>query len=436
MLSSDLIAGVLGIFVLFLLILLRVPIAFAFLIVGTSGVIYIAGFPAALQALMGRSWGWGANFIMLAIPLFILMGSFCFYGGISRDLYDVLYKLIGRWPGGLAMATVGACGAFAAVSASSLATTAAIGKVAYGEMRRFNYSPRLATGCIAAGGTLGSLIPPSILFIIYGVITDSSVGQLFMAGIFPGILEVLSYAFIIYIMARVRPSLAPPGPSFTWKERLIVLPRLLPAAGLSFLVVGGIYGGVFTPSEAAAVGAFTAFLYLVVGKRFTRQSFIESLVEAGRITGMLFLIIIGAMVFNTFMALSGLATLVSNWVIGLAAPGLLTVGLMLLLYIPLGMFMEAIAMISLTLPFFVPVFLAQGFSLIWIGVLVIRLIEIASITPPVGLTVFVMSAVAKDVPMDEIFRGVLPFFIMDILMVAILVFFPQISLFIPSTMMK
>jgi len=424
--------GILAVVVFFLLVMLRVPLAFAFFIVSASGIIYLVGLPGFLHSFVGSTWSWGTNFVMLAVPLFILMGSFAFHGGLSRDLYEVLFKLIGRLPGGLALASVGACAGFAACSGSSMATVASVGKVSYGEMRRFNYSPRLATGCIAAGGTLGTIIPPSTLLIIYGMLTNTSVGALFMAGIFPGLIIAGLYGSVILIRAIRSPSLAPRGPYVPWKERLVLLPRLLPAAVLVAIIIGGIYGGVFTPSEAAAVGSFVTFVYWVARKRFTLPVFIESLVEAARFTGMIFLVIFGAMLFNRLVAISGLAALMSNWLLGLSVPSTFYVIMLLLLYLPLGMFMDCVGMVVLTLPFFMPIFVASGLNFVWLGVLIVRAMEIGNMTPPLGLNVYIIHGVAKDVPLGECFRGIMPFVLVDVAAIAIFVAFPQISLFIPG----
>lgn len=428
--------GVLGILAFLLLVALRVPLAFGFLLVGTFGSFYLAGFSATMHILVGTSVSWAANFLMLSIPLYILMGTFAFHGGISRDLFAVTRKLMGGLPGGLAMATIGGCGGFAACSASSLATAAAMGKVTYPEMRAYNYSPRLSAGCIAAGGELGTLIPPSNLFIIYALITDTSIGKLFMAGVLPGIMMVSLYILVIYIWVTMNPSLAPRAPSVPWKERLSLLPRLGPAALLVITVLGGIYGGVFTPSEAAAVGSLVAFLYVVATRRLSWQIMKDSLLETASITGMIFLLIIGALVFNVFVALSGLPSEIAGWLIRANMPGFSGIIVLLLLYLFLGCFMDAVGMVLLTMPFFLPVFQISGVNLIWLGVLVVRLMEIASITPPYGLNVFVVAGVAKDVPINTIFRGVAPFLIADIIGTALLVAFPQISLFLPNSMMR
>lgn len=431
---SPFVVCLIGIGFLFLLIALRMPLAFAFISVGFLGLLYSHGPSAALLTLAQKPYETVVHFGYVAIPLFILMGFFCFYAGISRDLYSFFYKWIGGIPGGLAMATVTSCGAFAAVSGSSVATAAAMGSVTLPEMKRYNYSPRLATGCVAAGGTIGALIPPSILFIIYGVLTGTSIGKLFMAGFFPGLLEVLLYCSVIYALVKRYPDLAPPAPSTPWRERFVAVRTVWPVAILAFLVLGGIYSGIFTATESAAMGAFAAFLFLLGKRQLTRQNFVSALLDTANTACMVFFLIVGAMIFNLFLTLSGFPLQVSKWLVSLPLSSYSILALMLFIYLPLGCFMDCVGMVLVTLPVFLPVMKALGFDPIWIGVLIVRVMEIALITPPLGLNVFVIRGIAKEVPLGEIFLGIMPFFFADILSLVILVAFPQISLFLPRLM--
>lgn len=428
--------GMVGLAAVVVLILVGMPIAIAFIVTSFFGLAYLNSFPAAIHVIVTAPYGTSAYFPFLAIPLFILMGNICYYGNISEDIYTFLHRWVGRFPGGLAMATVGACTAFGAISASSMATSAAVGKVTYAEMRRYKYDARLATGVIAASGGIGSMIPPSIIFILFGILANENIGRLFMAGILPGICEALIYMVMIYVLARRNPALAPRGPSFNLKQRLSAIPRLIPGAVLALTVLGGIYGGVFTPSEAAAIGVSLAFIYSMAIGRLNRENITSALLETGRITAMVFLVLFGATMFNTFMATSGLPMALSESLIGLHFTPLITLVFILLLYVLLGMFMDAMGMMLLTLPIFLPVYQSFEFNLIWIGVLTVRMVELGSITPPLGLHVFVVAGIAQDIKVEDIFRGIIPFALIGVVNVAILVMFPQLSLWLPATMGK
>jgi len=434
-LSPELV-GTVGLAVLVVLILVGMPIAIAFIVTSFFGLAYLNSFPAAIHVIVTAPYGTSAYFPFLAIPLFILMGNICYYGNISEDIYTFLHRWVGKFPGGLAMATVGACTAFGAISASSMATSAAVGKVTYAEMRRYKYDTRLATGVIAASGGIGSMIPPSVIFILFGILANENIGKLFMAGILPGICEALIYMVMIYVLARRNPALAPRGPSFDLKHRLSAIPRVIPGAVLALTVLGGIYGGVFTPSEAAAIGVSLAFIYALAIGRLNRENITSALLETGRIAAMVFFVLIGATMFNTFMATSGLPVALSESLVSLHFTPLITLVLILLLYVVLGMFMDAMGMMLLTLPIFLPVYQSFEFNLIWIGVLTVRMVELGSITPPLGLHVFVVAGIAQDIRVEDIFRGVIPFALIGVVNIAILVMFPQLSLWLPATMGK
>jgi tripartite ATP-independent transporter DctM subunit len=372
---------------------------------------------------------------MLAVlPLFVLMGQFAFQSGISEELYRTAYKWIGKQPGGLALATNIACTGFAACSGSSLASAATMAVVAVPEMRRYNYDPRLATGCVAAGGTLGILIPPSIIFIIYGLITETSIGKLFVAGIFPGLLLSAMFMGLIFYMCWRNPKLGPPGPHFSWGERIRSLKGVWGMLTLFGLVVGGLYVGIFTPNEAAAIGAFMAFLITAVRGRLTWSTLRATLKSTVQTTAMIFLIVIGAQIFNSFLTLSGIPRLLAESIAGIPLPPYAILTIILLIYIPLGMIMDSLPMILLTLPTVFPLVVNLGFDPIHFGVMIVLMCELANITPPVGMNLYIVHGVVRDVPIEEIAIGIIPFAIVMMVCLAVLVVVPEISLFLPRLM--
>jgi len=372
---------------------------------------------------------------MSTLALFMAMGLFCFYAGLSKDIYYTLQKWIGHLPGGLAMATCGACGAFAAVCGSGLANAVAMGTVALPEMRRYKYDDGLACGCIAAGGTLGILIPPSIPMIIYAGLTEESIGQLFMAGIFPGLITVIAMIIITYVRVKRNPSLAPPAPSTTFKEKLFALQGTWGILLLFVLVMGGIYMGVFTPTEAAGVGAFGALMIGFIKRKFNRQKIQDALADATKNTVMMFFMLIGAGIFGYFLTISQIPFKLADLVVALPVPNIVTLLIILLVYLVLGCFMPVIASIILTLPILFPIIVAMGFDPIWYGILMIKMAEVGGITPPLGMVVFVLAGVAKDVPVSTVFRGAVPFLIADAVCVAALLLVPDIALFLPRMML-
>jgi len=426
--------GLIAIVILCILLISRMPIGFAMAVVGIAGFAYLGGINAAHGVLRTTPYATFADYGLSVIPLFILMGQFCFFAGLSKDLYDTAYSWLGQLPGGLGMATVGACTGFAAVSGSSLATAATMGAVALPEMRRYKYDPALATGCVAAGGSIGILIPPSIVFILYGIITEQSIGKLFLAGLIPGLLESVSYIITIYILCKINPRLGPRSPKMSFIQKIASLKNTWVVLLLFVLVMGGLYMGVFSPTEAAGVGAFGAFIFGIARRRFSWQTFNSSLIEAGKTTAMLFIIILGATILNHFLALSRLPFELAHITAGIVANRYIILGGILLIYFVLGCVMDSVAIMILITPIFFPVVISLGFNPIWFGVLMVRACEIGMITPPVGLNVFVLRGVAKDVPMYTIFRGVIPFLIADIFNVALLIAIPQLSLLLPSLM--
>ncbi len=432
---SRITVGYIGIVILLILLALRTPIAFAMAGVGFLGLIYLSGMRAGFTALEIVPFTTTANYTLSCVPLFVLMGLFCFHSGISQDLYQSAYKWLGQLPGGLAMATVAACAGFAAVSGSSMATAATMGTVALPEMKRYDYDSELATGSVAAGGTLGILIPPSLGFILYAILTEQSIGKLFMAGILPGVLLAALFIVLIYVRARHNIKLGPPGPRTSILEKAASLKNTWGMLTLFVLVMGGIYMGIFTPTEAAGIGAFGAFIFAIVKRQLNRQNLMLALLETGRVAGMFLFILVGAMIFSYFLAVTQLPFELANFVTSLPMSRFAILAGILFIYLVLGCIMEITSALVLTLPIFFPAVIALGFDPIWFGVLMVLVQELGLITPPVGLNVFVLSGVAKDVPMSTIFRGVVPFVIVMIIFGVILIVFPQISLFLPNVMM-
>ena len=426
--------GVIGLVILFVLLLSRMPIGLVMALVGFTGFAIIAGFGDALGILGTVPYATFANYNMSIIPLFILMGAFCYYSGLSKDLYDSVHAWIGHFRGGLSMATVGACAGFAAVSGSSLATAATMGTVALPEMKRYGYYNRLATGAVAAGGTIGILIPPSIVLILYAVITEQSIGKLFLAGIIPGVLEAIFYLLTIYILCRFNPRLGPPGPGTSFKQKVVSLSNSWIVLVLFVLIMGGLYLGWFSPIEASGIGAFGAFIFALLRKKLPWQSFKESLFDTGKTTVMIFIILLGAMIFGYFLAVSRIPYELASTISALPVNEYVILAIILIFYLFLGAVMDSLAMMLLTVPIFFPLILELGFDPVWFGILIVRVCEIGLITPPVGLNVYIIRGVAKDVPMQTIFSGIAPFLVADVLHVILLVAFPQITLFLPNLM--
>jgi C4-dicarboxylate transporter DctM subunit len=423
--------GLGAVLLLFLFLAGGLPIAFSLGIAGLIGFCCFGGLRAGLSQLELVPFGVGSEYILSVVPLFLLMGQFSYASGLSRDLYATSYAWLGHLPGGLAMATVAGCAAFAAISGSSVATAVTIGAVALPAMRSYRYDPRLALGSIAAGGTIGILIPPSIVFILYGILTEQSIGKLFMAGFLPGLLSVVLYMLTIAVLVSLNPSLGPPGPRTTLAEKLRSLRKTWGMLALFVLVLGGIYLGFFTPTEAGAVGACGAFVMAAARRKITWRSLRSCLLETGRTTATLVIIFVGAMLFNYFLALTNLPLKLAAIIVDHSAGRTATLCAILAVYLLLGSIMDPGSMIILTIPIFYPIIQALGFDPIWFGVLVVVLAEIGCITPPVGINVFAVKGVDPEVPLATVFRGVLPFWAADILRLALLIVFPRISLFLP-----
>jgi tripartite ATP-independent transporter DctM subunit len=428
------IVGIIVLLILFLFIFLRIPIGISMAVTGFVGAHYLIG-PVAARSILGVSpFETGSSYFFGVIPLFVLMGMFTFYGGLSTDAYRAVYALVGRLPGGVAIASIGACAGFAAVCGSTFATVATLGKVALPEMRHYNYDPKLATGAIAAGGTLGILIPPSTAFVIYGLVTEQSIGKLFIAGIFPGILLATLFMLTIYIITKRDPSLGPPGIRMSRRDIGKASINSWPIVFLFFLVMAGIWFGIFTPTEAAGIGAFAAFILTWIKRRLNKEVIIESFKGTIKTSGMIFMLVIGAMIFSYFIALSRLPIALADFISNLALSKYGILAAILIIYIFLGCIMDTLAMLLLTLPIIFPTIIALGFDPIWFGVIIVIVVEMALITPPIGMNVFVISGIAPDVPLSDIFRGIIPFFLSLIVTLVILIAFPQIALFLPGAM--
>ncbi len=410
------------------------PIGFAFIIIGFVGFALVRSFGPALYLLGNVPYTWGSTYAMVVLPLFVLMGQFAYHSGISEDLYKSAYNWVGSQPGGIALATTLACAGFAACTGSSLASAATMGTIAIPEMKKFNYSSQLATGCVAAGGTLGILIPPSVIFIVYGILTGVSIGKLFIAGILPGILICGFFLVLIYVMCRINPKLGPHGPSFSLKEKFTSLWGVWGMLALFVLIIGGIYLGIFTPSEAGAAGAFGAFLIIIAKRRLTWTTLWSAVTGTVRTTAMIFMILIGAQVFNAFLALSGIPAMIASGLgnLPISPHGILIV--ILLVYIPLGMMMDGLPMILLTLPTIFPIVAGLGFNPIWFGVLICVMCELANITPPMGMNLYIIKGVSETTSIGDVIKGVVPFAIILLVCLSILVTLPQISLFLPGLM--
>lgn len=426
--------GLLAIAGMFVMLALRVPVAIALLAAGFFGTWTLNGQRSAVALLTTETFSAVSAYSLIVIPLFVLMGNISTAAGFSKGLYELAYSWVGRFRGGLASASILGCAAFSAVSGSSVATAVTIGKVAIPEMRRFGYSDRLATGAVAAGGTLGYLIPPSTGFVLYAILTEESLGRLFMAGIIPGLLLTALFVITIAILARIDPTTAPAGLAVPWSQRLAALTGALPLLAVVVVSIGGIYAGVFTPVEAAGVGAFLVLAFALLGRKLKGLQLRELFLETVKTSAMLYVIVIGAAVFSPFLAMTRIPQELGDWLVGLGFEPLGSLMVILLAYVVLGMFMDALSMLVITIPIVFPVIVGLGYDPIWFGVIIVIVIEMGMITPPVGINVFVVKAISRDVPMGEIFRGVLPFWLAMAVCLGVLIAFPQLSLYLPDRM--
>ncbi len=418
---------------MFLLMLLRVPIAFSMALVGLVGLGLMRSWEASFSSTASEVLD-VAKYTLSVVPLFVLMGNFVTRAGMSRELYEAAYAFLGHRRAGLSMSTILACAGFGAICGSSIATTATMARVSMPEMRRFNYEPSFAAGSICAGGTLGILIPPSVILVIYGIMTEQSIGALFAAGIVPGLIATLFYVVAALLIAARHPHYGPPGERSDWPRRWRALRSVWGVLALFALVMGGMYGGVFTPTEAAGVGATGGFLFALIRGRLSWQALLDTLVESARTTAMLFTIVIGAGVFANFLNFTSMPQDLLDFVTSFNVQPLVVIVVICLIYVILGTAMETLSMILLTVPIFFPLVQHLGFDPIWFGVLIVCVAEISMITPPVGMNIFVLSSVVPDVRTTDIWRGVLPFVGADVLRMLVLIAFPALTLWLPQTL--
>jgi tripartite ATP-independent transporter DctM subunit len=419
---------------LFLLLAVGMPIGFAMGLSAFIGMLFLIDSGASLALLGQTAYETALTYDLSVVPMFVLMGYIAGGAGLSESLYRACNAWLGHRRGGLALATIGGCGAFAAICGSSLATAATMSQIALPEMRRYNYDDRLATGAVAAGGTIGILIPPSVLMVIYGLLTETSISKLFLAGILPGILTVIGFMITIEIITRINPALGPSAARSTVQQKLQALKSVWGTAALFLLVIGGLYLGIFSPTEAASVGAIGAFALGILNGKFSSKLLMNALMETIKTTAMIFTILIGAILFNNFLILASIPTLISDWIAGLPLGKVAILIVILLMYFVLGCLLDSLAMVLLTIPIVFPIIAALGFDPIWFGIIIVMVVELGLITPPIGMNVFVIKGIAKDVPLEDIFRGAMPFVIAQIVLIGTLVLFPQIALWLPSTM--
>ncbi|MBW1672353.1 MAG: TRAP transporter large permease [Deltaproteobacteria bacterium] len=429
---SSIAAGILGIVLLLILFLLRMPVSFAMAFVGFVGFAYLSGPGPAMSLLAQDIYHTFSSYPLSVIPMFILMGTFAFASGISQRLYKTTYTWVGQLRGGLTMATVFACAGFGAICGSSTATAATMGKIALPEMKKYNYDDALSTGTVAAAGSLGILIPPSTIFIVYGILTEGSIGKLFIAGVLPGILLSLFFAATVVILCQRNPAIGPPGVPTSWKEKLRALTGIIETIILFLLTIGGLFLGWFSPTQAGAIGAAGALIIGLARRQLSWQKFIEAGKEGLRTACMVIFIITGAVVFGHFMAVSTIPFMLADWLAELPIHPIAVMGVIIFIYFIGGFFMDSMALIVVTIPIFFPVVMELGFDPIWFGVIIVLVAEMGVITPPVGVNVFVIKGIAPDVPLETIFKGIFPFLAALVIVTIILVVFPQIATFLPS----
>ena len=430
--------GIIGILVMVLIFLTRMPVAYVMAMIGYLGFSIMISGKGGLNLLSRNVYDIFASYGLTTIPLFILMGQLAFNSGISRRLYDTGYKYLGSTRGGLAMATVTACTAFGAVCGSSPATAATMATVGLPEMKRYKYANELATGSVASGGGLGMIMPPSVVLIIYGVLTEQSIGALFVAGIIPAILVTILFIISIHIWCSYAPEQGPRGESFTWKEKVKSLLGMGETLAVFILVMGGLFIGLFTPTEAAAVGAFGVLAVSLIRRQLTWEGFVKSLYETLKTSCMVLLLIAGATIFGKFLAVTRIPFEIASWIGGFDLSPYVIMGIIVTIYFFGGCFMDALAFVTLTVPIFFPLVTSLGFDPIWFGIIIVMVTEMGVITPPVGINVYVVFGVAKgvigEVPLESIFKGIIPFLFAVIAGVIILMIFPQIILFLPNLM--
>lgn len=426
------VAGIVGIILLVAFFIIRMPIAFSMAFVGFIGFSYVSSLKAGLAILPRSIFEQLTSYSLSAIPMFILMGYYAFSAGLGSRLYEAAYRFLGHVRGGLAIASIFACAAFGAICGSSTATAATMGKLALPAMKKYGYSDTLATGCIAAAGSLGILIPPSVIFLIYGFMTEQSIGKLFISGILPGILLAILMGIAVVILCYINPGYGPKGEKSNLKERMVSLLKILDVLGLFILVVGGLLFGFFTPTQAGGIGAAGALVIGLIRKEITWDSFVQNTKEALRTSCMILVIIACATVFGKFMTVSKIPLSVSNWVSSLNVPPYVIMLLIIFIYLVGGCFIDAIPLIILTIPILYPIVINLGYDPIWFGVIIVLVTCMGVVTPPVGVNVYVIKGIAKDVPLEQIFKGITPFLLAMIVTSIIIIFFPWIATYLPS----
>ncbi len=426
--------GLIGLAVLVIALFSRMPVGFVMALLGVLGFSYVVSWNAGLGILAKDIFGVFGSYSLTVIPLFILMGQVTFHAGISRRLFDTAYVMLGHLPGGLAMATVAACAGFAAICGSTNAAAATMATVALPEMKRYRYGMVLATGTVAAGGSLGILIPPSVIFIVYGIQTEQSIGKLFIAGIVPGLLLALLFGLTIFMWVKRHPEAAPKGNRTTFKQKVASLTGVLETLVLFALVMGGLFLGFFTPTEAGAIGAGGAILMGFIRRRLAWKDFMQAVSESTRISCMVMVIVAGATVFGHFLAITRIPFTLATWVSELPLHDFIVMAFIILIYLLGGCFIDALALILLTIPIFYPVVVDMGYDPIWFGVIIVLVTQMGVITPPVGVNVYVVNGVAKDVSLETIFKGAFPFLVALVVCAMILIPFPKIALLLPNLM--
>ena len=425
-------AGIVGIALLLVFFLFRIQIAFAMALVGFIGVMYLSGVEPALTLLAQDIYESFTSYPLSVIPMFVLMGSFAFAAGISKRLYDTTYAWVGHLRGGLTIATVLACASFAAICGSTVATAATMGKIALPEMKKYGYDDTLATGTIAAAGTLGILIPPSTVLVVYGILVEESIGKLFIAGVLPGVILSLFFVAVVVLICFRNPHLGPPGTPTSWKTKVKATSGIVEAVILFLLAIGGLFLGWFSPTQAGSIGAGGALVIGLIRRQLTWQRFFEAAKDGLRTSCMVLFILFGAVVFGHFMAISDIPFLLADWVGSLPLDRMAIIGVIIFIYFLGGFFMDSMALIVVTIPIFYPLVMKLGFDPIWFGVIVVLTGEMGVISPPVGVNVFVIKGIAPDIPLEVIFRGIIPFLAALIIFTIILTIFPQIATFLPS----
>jgi C4-dicarboxylate transporter, DctM subunit len=424
--------GVLSIGLVFLLLFARMPVAFVMIVVGVGGYAYQVSLRAALSIAFSSIYHTFASYSLIVIPLFVWMGFIAFHAGISRKLYDGAYKIVGHLPAGLALATIGACTAFGAICGSTTATAATMGAVALPEMKRYGYDPSLATATVASSAILGVMIPPSVIFILYGISTGESIAALFLAGIIPGLLLMVLFMLVTVIMAELKPGIAPKGVNLPIKEKLAsIVESGVEVIFIFAAVMGGLFLGLFTPTEAGAVGACSTLLIAVIRRQLSWKGFVASLADSIKVSAMIMFLVAGATIFGRFLAVTGITSALATWAVALPVPPVATLTVILLIYLVLGFFIDALALILLTVPVFYPVAIMLGFDSVWFGVIIVLVVGMGVITPPVGANVYVVAGVDGETPVMTIFKGSWPFLLAIVLCIALLTIFPDIALFLP-----